>query len=115
MAIFSRILAAIVGGYLFTNVMSLLLVFAFVDYSEILAAQKSDTVNREFIVSIFNSMAISQLMSFVIYTVAAMWVFHTRSATRAWAGLILPSLMGAWLIYFLLPRELIVMIKGAIA
>ena len=32
------------------------------------------------------------LMSFVIYTLAVMWVFAVRSAWRAWQGLLLPAL-----------------------
>jgi hypothetical protein len=31
------------------------------------------------------------LLSFVIYTLAVMWVFAVRSAWRAWLGLLLPS------------------------
>jgi hypothetical protein len=31
------------------------------------------------------------LVSFVIYTLAVMWVFAVRSAWRAWLGLLLPS------------------------
>jgi hypothetical protein len=32
------------------------------------------------------------LISFVIYTVAVMWVFAVRSALRAWLGLLLPAI-----------------------
>lgn len=32
------------------------------------------------------------LLSFVIYTLAVMWVFAVRTALRAWLGLLLPSL-----------------------
>ncbi|MDP3171037.1 MAG: DUF3649 domain-containing protein [Polaromonas sp.] len=32
------------------------------------------------------------LISFVIYTLAVMWVFAVRSAWRAWLGLLLPAI-----------------------
>jgi hypothetical protein len=32
------------------------------------------------------------LLSFVIYTMAVMWVFAVRSAWRAWLGLLLPAI-----------------------
>ena len=97
----SRILAALIGGYLFTNVISMLLFFALVDNN--LIDQRSDDINIPAIHSIFNSMSAIGLSSFAIYTAAALWVFHTRSATRAWAGMLLPSIAGVGLIYCLLP------------
>ena len=97
----SRILAALIGGYLFTNVISMLLFFALVDNN--LIDQRSDDINIPAIHSIFNRMSAIGLSSFAIYTAAALWVFHTRSATRAWAGMLLPSIAGVGLIYCLLP------------
>ena len=39
------------------------------------------------------------LLSFVVYALAVVWVFAVRSATRAWAGLLVaaaPLLLAAW-------------------
>lgn len=33
------------------------------------------------------------LLSFLIYTVAVLWAFATRSATRAWLGILAPTLL----------------------
>jgi hypothetical protein len=81
--------------------MSLLLFFALVDNA--LIAQQTDEINIAAIHSVFNAMKAIGLSSFIIYTAAALWVFHTRSASRAWAGMLLPSIAGAGLIYYLLP------------
>jgi len=109
-AVVSRILAALVGGYVFTNVMSMLLFFVFVDND--LIAQQTDTVNIALIHSVFNSMSTIGLISFLIYTVAALWVFHCRSAGVAWAGMLLPSVMGAGGLYLLLPPSLKALVQG---
>lgn len=106
----SRILAALLGGYLFTNVMSLLLFFLLVDND--LITEQTDEVNIAAIHSVFNSMAAIGLSSFVIYTIAALWVFHTRSASRAWAGMLLPSIVGIGIIYWLLPPAIHELLRG---
>ena len=35
----------------------------------------------------------ANLLSFLIYTVAVLWAFATRSATRAWVGILAPALL----------------------
>ena len=35
----------------------------------------------------------ANLLSFLIYTVAVLWAFATRSAARAWAGIVVPALL----------------------
>lgn len=100
----SRILAAVVGAYLFANVASLLLYFVFVDTSELYCETQS--VNRALVTSGYNALLGATLMSILIYPLAGMWVFYARSATRAWAVMILPSIAGAGLIYWLLPDPL---------
>ena len=35
----------------------------------------------------------ANLLSFLIYTVAVLWAFATRSATRAWLGILGPTLL----------------------
>jgi len=42
------------------------------------------------------------LLSFVVYTAAVIWVFTVRSASRAWAGLLLaaiPLLLAEWSVW----------------
>jgi hypothetical protein len=84
--------------------MSLLLFFLLV-YIQVSPQQIANT-DVEAITSIFNNMSISVLASFTIYTVAVLWIFHTKSAGRAWAGMLLPSIVGIVSIYFLLPPSL---------
>ncbi|MCV6620957.1 MAG: hypothetical protein OIF51_04305 [Cellvibrionaceae bacterium] len=97
----SRIFAALLGGYVFTNVCSMLLFFALVDKE--LIATASDDINVLAIASVFNSMTTIGLSSFLIYSAAAIWVFHCDSAKLAWSSLMLPSLAGLCLIYLQLP------------
>ena len=72
----SRILAGAVGGYvlasLFTAVLALLL------------PRVSDTGAASAVLT-------ATMLSFAVYAGAVVWVFSTRSALRAWAGMGLPS------------------------
>jgi len=69
----SRALAAIVGGYVLSALVA--------------------TVSAIYFPGTRGEAAIfGMLVSFVIYTMAVMWVFAVRSAWRAWLGLLLPSL-----------------------
>jgi hypothetical protein len=68
----SRALAAIVGGYALSALVA--------------------TVSAIWFPGTRAEAAIfGMLISFVIYTLAVMWVFAVRSAWRAWLGLLLPS------------------------
>ena len=62
----SRIFAALIGGYLFANVMSLLIFFAFVDTD--LLYMETEGVNRELVASGFNASTAASMMSLVIFT-----------------------------------------------
>ncbi len=84
--------------------MSLLLFFLLVAIQ--VPSQQNATADIEAITSIFNHMSLSVLASFAIYTAAVLWIFHTKSAGRAWAGMLLPSIIGVFSIYFLLPPSL---------
>lgn len=69
----SRTLAAIVGGYALSALVA--------------------TVSAIYFPGTRAEAAIfGMLASFVIYTLAVMWVFAVRTALRAWLGLLLPSL-----------------------
>ncbi len=74
----SRVLAAAVGGYalawLATAVLSLLL-------PRVSSASRAEAVLT------------ATMLSFALYTVAVIWVFSARSATRAWAGLGIPAVV----------------------
>lgn len=45
----------------------------------------------------------ANMLSFVWYTIAVMWVFSTKSATRAWVGMVLPTALIAVLSVLLMP------------
>lgn len=69
----SRAIAAIVGGYALSALVA--------------------TVSAIYFPGTRAEAAIfGMLLSFVIYTLAVMWVFAVRSAWRAWLGLLLPSI-----------------------
>lgn len=67
-AVFSRVLAASVGGYGLTWA-------AIVLVALIWPLPRAEAVG------------LATMLGFVIYAVVAMWVFVTRSAWRAWAGI----------------------------
>ncbi|MNK45385.1 hypothetical protein D3C87_641450 [compost metagenome] len=68
----SRSVAAIVGGYVLAALVTMLL-------SVSLPMARSEAVMT------------ATLLSFAIYTCAVMWAFATRSALRAWLGLLMPA------------------------
>ncbi|OFJ50232.1 hypothetical protein BA896_012980 [Janthinobacterium lividum] len=68
----SRSLAAIVGGYMLTALLTMLL-------SVSLPMARAEAVMT------------ATVLSFAVYTCAVMWVFATRSALRAWLGLLIPA------------------------
>jgi len=76
----SRILAALLGGYLFTYAFTAAL-------ARLLPLGKADAV------------VVATLPAFLIYTLAILWAFGCRSARRAWAGLALAlplAVIGFW-------------------
>lgn len=101
----ARIAAALIGGYIFTTVFSLLVFFIFADFQ--LLDTQTQQVNPLAVQSVITIAKWSELLSFVFYTAAAMWVFHTRSIKRAWAGMLLPSAVGLGFVYMLLPPNLL--------
>lgn len=69
----SRAIAAIVGGYALSALVA--------------------TVSAIYFPGTRAEAAIfGMLLSFVVYTLAVMWVFAVRSVRRAWLGLLLPSI-----------------------
>lgn len=80
LSVASRALAAIVGGYALTA----LATFALALFLPLSKAEASMTAT---------------LLSFLIYTCAVLWVFATRTALRAWAGIILPMVVLGGLVW----------------
>lgn len=79
MAVLSRVAAAVIGGYLLTTTLSLLL------------ARVMDSPRAE-------AVATALLLSFAIYIGAIIWAFAARTVCRAWIGLLLPAVVSfaAW-------------------
>jgi len=70
----SRVVAAILGGYIFASIVALLL-------ARILPVPAAD------------ALMVALLMSFLLYALAVLWVFAARTASLAWLGLALPALL----------------------
>lgn len=71
-AVLSRTLAAVFGGYALSSVVAACLAVW-------LPLPRADAVMT------------GLMVSFVVYAVAVVWVFATRNAYRAWAGVVLPT------------------------
>lgn len=82
--VFSRIVAATVGGYALATAITVLLTLLW-------PAPKGQAVLA------------TNMLGFVWYTIAVMWVFSTKSATRAWLGMVLPAALIALLSFLLIP------------
>lgn len=82
LSVLSRVLAAVIGGYAFATVLSILL-------SRLVPMPRAEAV------------ATGMLLSFAIYAAAVLWVFAARTAYRAWSGLLLPTMLcglASWLL-----------------
>ena len=78
----SRIVAAVGGGYALAALLSVAAVA--------LPVSKPQSVLT------------GMLLSFLVHAAAVIWAFAARSATRAWAGLLLaaiPLLLAAWTVW----------------
>lgn len=74
LAVFSRVLAAIVGGYVLAALCTAVI-------AQVLPMAKADAVMT------------ATMLAFIIYACAVIWVFAARDALRAWIGIALPSLV----------------------
>lgn len=72
----SRVLAAVVGGYIVTSLMTLALT---------LALTWIGTSQAEALMA-------STIASFLVYAAIVMAAFHVRTASRAWMGLVLAAI-----------------------
>ncbi len=79
----ARVLIAALGGYVFASVVSIWLALLWP-------------------VPLAKAVLASTMLSFLWYAIAVMWVFSVRSVTRAWVGLLVPTLLlGAWCLWLL--------------
>lgn len=74
LAVASRVLAALLGGY-------------------ILSALASVSLTLWLPMARAEAVVTGMMSSFLVYLVAVLWCFACRSAWQAWFGLILPSLV----------------------
>ena len=70
--VLSRVLAAVVGGYAAANVVA-------VGLAQVLPMSRGDGVMTGI------------LLTYLVYAAAVVWVFASRSARRAWLGILLTS------------------------
>ena len=87
-AVVSRVIAAIVGGYVLANLCSIVL-------SYLLPGTRA------------NAVGIALMASFLIYVCAVLWVFAAQTAWRGWLGLLLPCLLCSLVIWQLVPEDLL--------
>lgn len=73
LSVLSRVLAASIGAYLLVNLANLALGYLLP-------------------VAFYQALLFAMQISFVLYTLAIIWVFSVRSATRAWLGLVLVAM-----------------------
>jgi hypothetical protein len=83
LSISSRILAALVGGYALANSGAIFL-------ASVLPGSQAEAVTW------------GLLASFLIYAAAVVWAFSVRSASRAWAGVLVPSLLFGFVAWMLI-------------
>ncbi|NUT74497.1 DUF3649 domain-containing protein [Pseudomonas sp. C1C7] len=74
LAVFSRVLAAVLGGYVITALSSVCLTLWV------------PMARAEAVVT-------GMMSSFLVYLLAVIWCFACRTAWRAWLGLIVPALI----------------------
>lgn len=72
LAVASRVIAALIGGYLLTALSSICL-------AQFLPLARAEAV------------VLSMTLSFLVYLLAVLWCFACRTAWRAWLGVLLPS------------------------
>ncbi len=88
LAVFSRVAAAIAGGYAFSALSALMLAQILQHW---IGMARSEAVTT------------ATLLFFVIYLCVILWVFATASALRAWAGLLIATApVGAVVALFML-------------
>ena len=86
LSVLSRSIAAIVGGYVFSNLLAVLT-------SYLLPMQTADSV------------LLSLQLSFLFYSIVIIWVFSTKTAGKAWLGLFIACAMSSVGVYLAMPES----------
>lgn len=89
-AVASRVLAASVGGYALTSLVTAVLAL-------LLPRLGGDTTPAQ-------GVLIATLWSFLLYAVFVLWVFCVRSATRAWVGTLGGCAVAGVMLLWLMPK-----------
>ncbi|MFL9609583.1 DUF3649 domain-containing protein [Methylobacillus sp. Pita2] len=84
LAVASRIVAAVVAGYALASAVSIL-------FALLLPVSRAEAVLA------------STMLSFAVYAGIVIWVFHARSATQAWIGLLVPLAVISLVCWLLMP------------
>ena len=83
--VLSRLIAAIIGGYILSNLLS-------VSLSYMLPGSPADGVMTGMVVS------------FAVYAAVVVWVYSVKSLLQVWQNLLITSAVCAIIIYFLMPK-----------
>lgn len=86
LSVLSRTIAAIIGGYVFSNLLAVLT-------SYLLPMQTADSV------------LLSLQLSFLFYSIVIIWVFSTKTAGKAWLGLFIACAMSSVGVYLAMPES----------
>lgn len=87
LSVLSRIIAGAFGAYILVNLSNLAL-------SYLLPTEQ------------YKGLLLAMMLSFIFYTIAVIWVFSVRTATRAWLGLLIIALPLSAINIFVYLREL---------
>ncbi|NQZ23492.1 MAG: hypothetical protein HRT53_15740 [Colwellia sp.] len=91
-AMLSRIIAAIVGGYVLSNLIAILL---------------SYLLSTVWISTTADGVMIAMQLSYLIYAVIAMWIFSGKPLAHVWRTLTFSCLFSAFLIGIFMPEGLL--------
>ena len=86
LGVISRSIAAIVGGYVFSNLLAILT-------SYLLPMPTVDSV------------LLSLQLSFLFYSIVIIWIFSAKTAGKAWLGLIIACAISSVCLYLAMPES----------
>ncbi|MGR6873473.1 DUF3649 domain-containing protein [Pseudomonas sp. HK3] len=86
--VLSRSMAAIIGGYALSNILAI-----FISYLLPMAT--------------VDSVLLSLQLSFLFYSIVIIWVFSTKTASKAWLGLLFACAISAVGLYLAMPERLL--------
>ena len=95
-AMSSRVIAAIVGGYVLSNLLAIVLSYLL---SMVLADSPVGSASAD-------GVMIAIQFSYLIYAAIVMWIFSGKPLTKVWRMLTITSLVCAFFIYIFMPEEL---------